>query len=121
MPLLSTGSVLVPQVEAVVVTCGFLKQFLVKHWRIPDDEIVTPVNNSSSNLNVVFLFLDSMSRRHFFRTMPKVRSWFLTDHSAYLLFQTKAVLEHFCWNCNQSHVAFQYLQVPLFAALLRGF
>ena len=34
--------------------------------------------------------------------------------SAHLVSQTKAALEHFCWNCNQSHVALQYLQVLSF-------
>jgi hypothetical protein len=28
-----------------------------------------------------------------------------------LCLQTRALLERFCWNCSQSHVALQYLQV----------
>jgi hypothetical protein len=123
IPLLATGSIFLPQGEAVVATCGSAKQFLVRHGRIPDDEIVATASNraantTSSNLNVVLLFLDSMSRRHFFRTMPKVRTWLYTGHPPHVLFQTKALLEHFCWNCDRSHVALQYLQVNYACLLL---
>ena len=75
----STGSIFLPKAEAVIVTCDSAKQHLVRHARIPDDEMVVPSSNpvfraGSSDVNVVFLFLDSMSRRHFFRTMPQVCS-----------------------------------------------
>ena len=76
----STGSIFLPMAEAVIATCGSARQYLVRHERIPDSEMVPPTAKHalralSSDVNVVFLFLDSMSRRHFFRTMPQVCGW----------------------------------------------
>ena len=73
----STGSIFVPKFDSAIATCGSAKQYLVRHGRIPDDEMLVSASKRrkkkvSSDVNIVFLFLDSMSRRHFFRTMPQV-------------------------------------------------
>jgi hypothetical protein len=77
LSLPSTGSIFLPDGEAAVATCGSSKQYLVRHARISRDELgdskrAGGPGTSKSEVNIVFLFLDSMSRRHFFRTLPKV-------------------------------------------------
>lgn len=67
-----------PETEVVLVKCGeherMVTRIATQQPSLPSNAQIASIDKSAEPLNVVVLFFDALSRRHFFRRLPKSAS-----------------------------------------------